>query len=136
MSMRTAARARQPATAARPASPRRPRHLLANDLVREARKRAGLTQRELAERTGTTQSAIARLENGGTAPSLELVLALVRACDLDLDVSLVERDDADWWQAGAVAAMTPEQRVRRHERVARQLVEFRRAGERGRHGAA
>jgi transcriptional regulator with XRE-family HTH domain len=72
----------------------RKRHLLGNDLVREARKRAGLTQRELAERAGTTQSAIARLESGRTAPSFETVLTLVRLCGLDLDVSLRSMDRA------------------------------------------
>ena len=37
------------------------------DLIREARKRAGLTQRELAERAATTQSSVARRESGSTA---------------------------------------------------------------------
>ena len=70
-----------------------------NDLVREARKRARLTQRELAERAGTTQSAIARLESGRTRPAFDDVLRLVRLCGFDLDVMLVERDDSDWAQA-------------------------------------
>ena len=114
----------------------RPRHLLGNDLVREARRRAGLTQRELAERAGTTQSAIARLESGKTAPSFESVVALVRAAGLDLEVALVEADDADQWQADALRGLTPQQRLDRHQRVSRQLTEFRRAGERSRGGAA
>lgn len=93
--------------------PRRPtaRHLLGNDLVREARRRAGLTQAELAARAGTTQSAIARLESGRTAPSLETVLALVRHCGLDLDVALVERDDAPVAQGLRNLSLTPEQRL-------------------------
>lgn len=37
--------------------------------VREARLRAGLTQAELARRTGTTQSSVARLESGQTRPA-------------------------------------------------------------------
>lgn len=113
-----------------------PRHLLGNDLVREARRRAGLTQRELAEKAATTQSAIARLEGGRTAPSFETVLSLVRHCGFDLDVMLVERDYSDMWQADDALNLTPAQRVERHERIVHQMLEFRRAGERARHGAA
>jgi transcriptional regulator with XRE-family HTH domain len=40
-------------------------------LVREARERAGLTQAQLAERMGTTQSAVARLEGPGSNPRVE-----------------------------------------------------------------
>ena len=46
------------------------------DLTREliaARSRAGLTQGQVAERMGTTQSVIARLESGRRAPSLRTV---------------------------------------------------------------
>jgi transcriptional regulator with XRE-family HTH domain len=57
------------------------------DLIREARRRAGLTQAELAARVGTTQSAIARLERGAE-PSVRRVAELVRACGLELRVSL------------------------------------------------
>ena len=44
------------------------------ELVREllaARKRAGLTQAEVARRMRTTQSAVARMESGRRTPSLE-----------------------------------------------------------------
>lgn len=121
---------------AEPRVSRPPRHLLGNDLVREARKRAGLTQQELAERAGTTQSAIARLETGKTSPSFEHVVALIRLCDLDLEVALVELDSEDLWQAEPLSRLTPAARVERHDRVARQLMEFRRAGERSRDGVA
>jgi transcriptional regulator with XRE-family HTH domain len=40
-------------------------------LIREARAAAGLTQAELAERMGTTQSAVARLEGPGSNPRVE-----------------------------------------------------------------
>ena len=40
-------------------------------LIREARLRAGLTQQELADRSGRERSVIARWEQGAVAPSLE-----------------------------------------------------------------
>lgn len=39
----------------------------------DARHDAGLTQEEVAERMGTTQSVVARLENAHHMPSLDLV---------------------------------------------------------------
>ncbi|MDX6374863.1 MAG: hypothetical protein QOD98_3851, partial [Nocardioidaceae bacterium] len=99
-----------------------------NDLVREARKRAGLAQRELAALAGTTQSAIARLESGRTRPAFDDVLRLVRLCGMDLDVMLVEREDSDWPQARRLASLTPAQRVDRGLAVAAHMREIRRAG--------
>jgi transcriptional regulator with XRE-family HTH domain len=58
------------------------------ELIREARKRAGLSQRELAERLGTTQSVIARWETGVRSPTVETLLRAVRACGLDLNITL------------------------------------------------
>ncbi len=44
---------------------------LASQLI-EARSRAGLTQAEVAERMGTSQSTVARLESGGAKPSFAI----------------------------------------------------------------
>lgn len=96
------------------------------DLVREARRRAGLTQRELADRIGTTQSAIARLERGRTEPSYERVMEAVRACGLELVAQLLPADDADWTVASTNLLADPETRVRRHQAALR----FARAGRR------
>jgi transcriptional regulator with XRE-family HTH domain len=104
---------------------------MGNDLVREARKRAALTQRELAGRAGTTQSAIARLETGHSTPSFDTVLRLVRLCGLDLDVMLVERDESDWVQARRLAGLTPQERFDRMSRFASQMRELAEAGRRG-----
>jgi putative transcriptional regulator len=41
-----------------------------------ARKRAGLSQGQLAERLGVAKSTIARVELGQSTPSLELALAI------------------------------------------------------------
>ena len=99
----------------------------AGDLIREARKRAGLTQRELAGRLGTTQSAIARLERGGTEPSYERVVEAVCACGMDLVPQLLQADDADWSVASTNLAVGPEERVRRHQAALRFAMAGRRA---------
>ena len=54
------------------------------ELVYRLRIDTGLTQAELAERMGTTQSAIARIEGGGTRPTLETLEKLARAVGQDL----------------------------------------------------
>lgn len=107
---------------------------MGNDLVREARRRARLSQRELAARAGTTQSALARLENGRTNPSFDTVLRLVRLCGLDLDVMLVERDDSDWMQATELLALTPAQRVSHGVQTADTMLAVQGAARSG-HGA-
>ena len=80
--------------------------------MREARKRAGLTQAELASRAGTTQSAIARLERGESAPSLEHLTELVRACGFDIQVRLVPKDDGHWSLAQQNLANDVDQRLK------------------------
>jgi transcriptional regulator with XRE-family HTH domain len=98
-----------------------------NDLVREARKRAGLTQRALAELGGTTQSAIARLESGRTRPAFDDVLRLVRLCGFDVEVRLVERESAEWMQAQELLKRSPSERLDLALKVTRQVEELRRA---------
>jgi ribosome-binding protein aMBF1 (putative translation factor) len=44
-----------------------------------ARVRAGLTQAEVAERMGTTQSVVARLESGAQMPSVNTLLKFAKA---------------------------------------------------------
>lgn len=61
-------------------------------VVRQARRRAGITQRELAERLGTDQSVVARWEALITSPTLESVSAACAACGFDLDWELRLRD--------------------------------------------
>ncbi|AYY11513.1 XRE family transcriptional regulator [Actinobacteria bacterium YIM 96077] len=60
---------------------------LALDLARLAyrmREQAGISQRELALRMHTTQSAIARLESGGVVPRLDLLARLSSATGVPL----------------------------------------------------
>jgi predicted transcriptional regulator len=59
--------------------------------VAERRGAMGLSQRQLAELCGTTQSAIARLERGGRPPRIDTLLRIADALDCDLNVELVPR---------------------------------------------
>ena len=54
-----------------------------------ARAAAGLTQEALAERMGTTQSAIARLEGGRVSPSVETLRKYAKAVGKRLRVEMV-----------------------------------------------
>ena len=59
--------------------------------IAEERVRRSLSQRELAELTGTTQSAVARLEGGSRAPRLDTLLRVANALDCTLELDLRPR---------------------------------------------
>ena len=86
------------------------------DVIREARLRAGLTQYELAERSGRKRGVIARWEQGAVAPSAETLIELVRACGFDLPLELVPFDPAGVERLEKNSRLTPERRVRRHQK--------------------
>lgn len=56
--------------------------------VRDARETAGLSQRELASRMGTSQAAIARLEAGGVGATLTTLQKVATALQLEVSVLL------------------------------------------------
>jgi transcriptional regulator with XRE-family HTH domain len=58
--------------------------------IHALREKRGLSQRELAERLGTTQSAIARLEAGNVSPSLTTLDTVADAPEVELVVSFVD----------------------------------------------
>ncbi len=57
-------------------------------LLRSARQRARLTQSQLAERAGVTQSVISAYEAGRRQPSLPTLSALIAATGYELDLQL------------------------------------------------
>ena len=61
------------------------------DKVAARRLAKNLSQRELAELCGTTQSAIARLERGGRPPRIDTLLRIAEALECELVVDLVPR---------------------------------------------
>lgn len=52
------------------------------------RKLKGLTQAEVAERAGISRTNISRFESGGYNPTLEMLVKLAAAMDLDILVTL------------------------------------------------
>lgn len=87
------------------------------DVIREARLRAGLTQYELAERSGRDRSVIARWEQGAVAPSVETLVELVRACGFELPLELVPHDPTNDERLRKNARLSPERRVQRFLRA-------------------
>jgi ribosome-binding protein aMBF1 (putative translation factor) len=56
--------------------------------VAERRKAWGVSQRELAELCGTTQSAIARVERGARPPRIDTLARIAAALDCELVIEL------------------------------------------------
>ena len=53
-------------------------------MVKMARRRAGLSQRELARRSGVAQPTVSRVESGRMSPTFDTLNAMVRACGMHL----------------------------------------------------
>jgi predicted nucleotidyltransferase/DNA-binding XRE family transcriptional regulator len=65
--------------------------LPAGELLRQARRGAGLTQAELAARAGVTQSVISAYESGRRQPSIPVLRRLVEAAGAELIMTVVPR---------------------------------------------
>ncbi len=56
-------------------------------ILKQARAGAGLTQQQLAERLGTTQSAVARLESPRSNPRISTLERALRACGMEMSLT-------------------------------------------------
>ncbi len=65
------------------------------ELVYTLHTRAGLTQTELARRMGITQSSIARIESGGSLPTLDMLARLAHATGSPLRIAAPGISDID-----------------------------------------
>lgn len=103
---------------------------VSSSLIRAARARAAITQRELARRASTAQSVVARIESGATSPTWETFERLLTACGFTLDAQLVAAVVTGTHMLDDVArilALTPEQRLAEVANVDRFILEARRA---------
>ena len=87
-------------------------------LLKEARLRRGVSQKRLAIRAGTTQSAISRIENDQLSPTVETLRGLLHMLGEDLVMDAVERD------AGIDRGMTRANLVASQDARYRRAMEF------------
>jgi hypothetical protein len=97
-----------------------------SNLVREARRRAGLTQAQLAERAGVPKSTVGRIESGARMPSTEMVERLVQAAGLSVSISLSEPDPGTDSMFERTLQRSPAERLSDATRVARFVLRGRR----------
>jgi transcriptional regulator with XRE-family HTH domain len=83
------------------------------ELMRTARKRAALSQAQLAERLSIPRSQIARWEADAYEPGLSTLRRVLRACGFDLSLELIayEPDEAREERLALLRRLTPQQRL-------------------------
>lgn len=84
---------------------------LAGNLLRIARARTGMTQRQLAQAAGVPQSTIARIESGARQPSLPMLMRILAAVDLEPRITLAAYDSHDDVLDSTAARLTEAQRA-------------------------
>src|SRR5450759_200819 len=91
------------------------------DFVGYTRRKAGFSQRALAERAGVTQATIARIEKGEIDPRSNTVLRLLRACGFDLEAVPLSGVGVDRSAIRELLRLSPAERVLLAVREARNL---------------
>lgn len=69
--------------------------MLLSKKIKEARKRAGLTQKELGVRAGMSEAMIGQYETGYRRPKYKTLERIAAAMDLSVEYFLENRDDPD-----------------------------------------
>ena len=80
--------------------------------LRLARRRRGLTQRQLAERSGVPQSAIARIESGTVTPRIDSLDKLLRFCGETLEARPARGIGVDRSLIREMLRLSPTERLR------------------------
>lgn len=93
----------------------------AAEWVNGARRSAGLTQRQLADRSGIPQPTIARIEAGKQMPRADTLDRLLRACGWELDMTLRRGLGEDMGLIRSWLALTPVERAQRGAEYGRAL---------------
>lgn len=80
-------------------------------VLKEARRRAELTQRELALLAGVPQSTVGRIESGASDPRASTLWALLKACGFELRVAARPGQGVDPTQIRELLDLSPRQRL-------------------------
>lgn len=89
--------------------------------LRDARRRAGLTQRALARHAGVPQPTVARIESGAVVPRVDTLDRLLAECGVALDGVPRPGAGVDRTPIRELLALSPGERLRRAAREARNL---------------
>jgi transcriptional regulator with XRE-family HTH domain len=101
----------------------------AGPLIRSLRHEAGVTQKQLAGRMGTTQSAVATLEKPGSNPTLRTLADALDALGYELTLGAAPKPPGvDESLIRQQLELTPAERLRQVEAMASQAREFALAG--------
>ena len=84
---------------------------VASDLIRDCRKMAGLTQAELGERLGLTQSAIAKLERVDSNPTVDTLARVLEETGHKLQLLAPSWGSVVYHALRENLAMTPDERL-------------------------
>lgn len=107
--------------------------MTAGELLRDARSRHGLTQRQLAARARTSQAAISRIERDVVSPSIATLRDLLWMMNEEL---VLDAQPVDWGfdvtLNEARLAVSPEERLRRGLVHSRRMSEIRGVAQRAR----
>ena len=98
---------------------------IAAALLLDARRRADLTQDEIARRTGLSSSLVSLYETGEQEPTLSQLAMLIAACGMELRISAQELEPADIAQYERDAAMSQGQALRNAARAKREIISVR-----------
>jgi transcriptional regulator with XRE-family HTH domain len=80
-------------------------------MLRDARRLAGLTQRQLAGRAGVAQATVGRIESGQITPRVDTLENLLRVAGQELTPSAHPGRGVDRSQIHELLRLTPAQRL-------------------------
>ncbi len=90
-------------------------------ILRYARHKAGLSQRELATRAGVPQPTVARIESGSVVPRVDTLDRLLFACGMSLEVMPRIGEGVDETLPAGALELSPAQRANHAARTSNEI---------------